>query len=58
MKDCGKTTYNMEWARKLGLMGLSMRASIWEERSMALESTVGMMVPRMKENGMRTRSKV
>lgn len=58
MRDIGKTIYKMEWVKKHGLMDQFMRVITWEERSMDLESTVGMMVLHMREIGMKIRLRV
>ena len=57
MRDNGKMIYNMEGAKKPGQMDQFMRVTIWEERSMGLESTVGMMALHTKATGTKIRLK-
>jgi hypothetical protein len=56
-KDFGKMICNMEWVRRLGLMGLYTREITLEGRNMDLGSIVGMMGLLMRGIGMRIRLK-
>ena len=53
MKATGRMTCSMVKVKKCGLMNLSMRGSISEERSTDLVYMHGLMGLDMKENGMK-----
>ena len=53
MKVPGRMTYNTDKEKKRGQMGVNMRVNILQERNTVLEYTLGMMVPGMRENGLK-----
>jgi len=58
MKDNGEMIFNMEKAKKAGLMAQCIKENIWLEKNMVAVSTAGMMDQDMMVNGMKIKSKV
>jgi hypothetical protein len=58
MKDNGRTTFNMDKARKLGLMDRYMKDNTMQGKNMDLVYTVGMMGADTKVSGMKTKFEV
>ncbi len=56
MKESGKMIFNTGEVLKLGLMGLSMMASMLSAGNMESELTSGTMVLNIQETGMKTKS--
>jgi hypothetical protein len=55
MKDNGRTTFNMDKARKLGLMDRYMKDNTMQGKNMDLVYTVGMMGADTKVTGKKTK---
>jgi hypothetical protein len=53
MKERGVMIFNMEKAKKVGLMALSIKENIWLVKNMVVVSTAGTMDQSMMVNGMR-----
>ena len=55
MRDIGKMICKMATEWRLGLMGLSTRATIKKAKNMVKEPTLGMMAQPMRESGLTIR---